>query len=298
MASSNGYNNPDLSAVLKTLSKFAPPSTAAPSSTTPSQTFNSNVTSHFHHPQSADAPQKDEDEYEPSDVINQPQPQPQHSQFPQTIPSASTAATSNRASGNTNDPSTITTWPAALKHVMRAVAQNEALQSRIRRLIRSQHEHEKQWWQGREALIAKQKARVEKKKQLDEVLRSVGAPVTPSSSKEGSTEKKENEAELKHYDAKVYKASVDMSKAMESELRNLGIPFFAIKPSLIAPEDKKKDRADELRSSDPLLLGAASASASAPTTAERKETTTMISKVELLTLQRRMLELLQDLCKD
>jgi hypothetical protein len=53
---------------------------------------------------------------------------------------------------------------------MRAVAHNEALQHKLRRLIRSQHDHERQWWRGREALLEKQKARVEKKRQLDEVL--------------------------------------------------------------------------------------------------------------------------------
>jgi hypothetical protein len=53
---------------------------------------------------------------------------------------------------------------------MRAMSQNEDLQRRIRRLIQRQHDHERQWWQGREALCAKQRARGEKKKELDAVL--------------------------------------------------------------------------------------------------------------------------------
>jgi hypothetical protein len=57
---------------------------------------------------------------------------------------------------------------------MKTVARNEALQSRIRHLIRTQHQHERQWWEARQALIAKQKM-------LDEVLRSVGGAVVAGS---------------------------------------------------------------------------------------------------------------------
>lgn len=68
------------------------------------------------------------------------------------------------------DPSTITTWPAALRYVMRTVGQNEETQLRIRGLIHSQHNHERQWWKGREALLERQQARGDKKKELDAVL--------------------------------------------------------------------------------------------------------------------------------
>jgi Protein of unknown function (DUF2458) len=68
------------------------------------------------------------------------------------------------------DPSTITTWPTALRYVMRSVGQNEETQLRIRGLIRSQHSHERQWWKGREALLQRQQARGDKKKELDAVL--------------------------------------------------------------------------------------------------------------------------------
>lgn len=54
------------------------------------------------------------------------------------------------------DPSTITEWPAALKYVMKTVSQSEELQTKIKKLIRTQHEHERQWWAGREALGAQQ----------------------------------------------------------------------------------------------------------------------------------------------
>lgn len=154
--------------------------------------------------------------------------------------------------------------------------------------------------------------------------RSVGAPVTTSTSSKGgsvcclfccqtiqkrqktkqnSQTEEENEAELKNYDAKVYKASVDMARAMDAELRNLGIPFFAIKPSLVVPDEQKNNNGNkkdkEVRAGEDRSHPSLGLSSAVGTAAERKDTsTTTISRTELLTLQRRMLELLQDLCKD
>ena len=68
------------------------------------------------------------------------------------------------------DPSSITTWPSALRHVTKLVSQNEAILIRIRKLIKVQNQHEKQWWDGRNALLQKQKDRIEGRKKLDEVL--------------------------------------------------------------------------------------------------------------------------------
>jgi hypothetical protein len=155
---SNGYNNPELSAVLKTLSSFAPPRPIPPAAPPPT------VNHRFPHLQKQE---DEEEEYEPSDAVHPSTTSAAHTISPPAHPIPNTSRANG---GNNSDPSTITTWSAALKHVMRAVSQNEALQARLRRLIRSQHEHERQWWKGREALIAKQKARVEKKRQLDEVL--------------------------------------------------------------------------------------------------------------------------------
>lgn len=70
----------------------------------------------------------------------------------------------------TLDPATITSWSAALRYVMRTVGQNEETQLRVRGLIRSQHNHEQQWWKGREALLQRQQGRGDKKKELDAVL--------------------------------------------------------------------------------------------------------------------------------
>jgi len=37
-------------------------------------------------------------------------------------------------------------------------------------MIQIHHEHEEQWWKGREALIEKQQARIEGQKKLEDIL--------------------------------------------------------------------------------------------------------------------------------
>ncbi|KAK2808584.1 hypothetical protein FQN50_004616 [Emmonsiellopsis sp. PD_5] len=166
------------------------------------------------------------------------------------------------------DPSTITSWPAALKYVMKTVAQNEGAQSKIRKLVRTQHDHEQQWWDGRKALLAKQEGRAEKKRQLDEVLRSVGGVVAKDS--EAPTPE-DDKLEVDTYDKKVYKALTSMSKALDAELRGLGIPFFCIQHKLVSPTS---------------TTGSATASSE------------LLSSDDLASLQRRILQLLEDLCKE
>ncbi|KAE8421331.1 hypothetical protein BDV36DRAFT_248183 [Aspergillus pseudocaelatus] len=155
------HNTPDLSSVLATLSALSQSSQGQAQAQAqvhpPPYTSNKNT---------QNGPEDDTDTYEPSETIipltpspniphPKPQAQPQH-QKPPTFHLPNT--------------STITTWPPALKSIMRTLSTNEDLQRKIRFLIQRQHDHERQWWTGREALVRKQKARVEKKKELDAVL--------------------------------------------------------------------------------------------------------------------------------
>lgn len=66
--------------------------------------------------------------------------------------------------------STITTWPPALRHVTKFIATNEAAMHRIRHLIQTQHEHERQWWEGRVSLVSQQAGREEGRRKLNSVL--------------------------------------------------------------------------------------------------------------------------------
>ncbi|KAJ5497019.1 hypothetical protein N7463_009006 [Penicillium fimorum] len=179
-------------------------------------------------------------------------------------------------STSTSDSSTITTWPAALRHVMRTVGQNEETQARIRGVIRSQHRHEQQWFHAREALLKQQQGRPEKQRELDAVLRSIGAPVKED---DGSTEK-EFAAEIATYDAKVHRAAVQMADAIIAELRGLDIPFFTLRKDLV------QDIPSTMEGSQPQSQTESTRINSSP-----------ITKSELVKLQQRMLELLEDLCK-
>ena len=158
---SNEYQIPDLASVLQTLSAYVPTSSLQPN----------NDTSYHENPE-----QPPEEEYEPPasfQAADQTVREERTNPIPITQPEEaaySTPANPPVKASVTPDPSTITKWPAALQFVMKTVAQNEAHQAKIRRLIRTQNEHEKQWWDGREALLAKQRARAEKKKTLDDVL--------------------------------------------------------------------------------------------------------------------------------
>lgn len=84
------------------------------------------------------------------------------------------------------DPATILDWSSGLRCVMKTVAKHDGILHEIRRvrsliripldityplqMIKVQHEHEEQWWKGREALKQTQEARKEGQKKLDEVL--------------------------------------------------------------------------------------------------------------------------------
>lgn len=106
---------------------------------------------------------------------------------------------------------------------------------------------------------------------------SVGVPV--DTTKEVSTAE-ENETELRIYDEKVYKASVQMIEAMTSELRALGVPFFVIRRDLLVDHPVQPDsREDSAKQQEQPRQGP-------------------LTRDDLSALQRRMLDLLLDLCRE
>lgn len=185
----NGYNPSDLTSVLRTLSSL---SSAIPPASHSGGVYNdhgSNGNDSGNGNGNGNGIEDgidDDDHYEPSDAIlppplpvpseseslsaspqTQPQPQPQQPTSPQTQPQPPTTPTPAPAP---TDPSTITTWPAALRYIMQTVSQSDALQLRLRKLLQSQHDHERQWWVGREALVRKLGERSDRKRELDRVL--------------------------------------------------------------------------------------------------------------------------------
>jgi hypothetical protein len=171
-------SQPDLNSILQTLSTFS------------NQTNNHLHQSHSEATGSSNAYDDNGSDYEPPAAfppVAQTQAQP-HSQQPprhppqppQIIAPPHPMPTPKSQTQDKELSSTITTWPAALKQVMRTVAQSEDIQRRIRFLIQRQHDHERQWWKGREALLQKQSAREEKKRELDKVLYVLSPHLLPT----------------------------------------------------------------------------------------------------------------------
>lgn len=141
------YDSSNLDSVLKTLSGLASQHQSVQNTSTPPPPQHQSS-------RQPGSPQQRTQSRQPKES----NPAPRHSDAP------------TKHSTSTSNASTITTWPPALRHVMRTVGQNEETQLRIRGLIRSQHTHEQQWWRNREALVSRQQSRGEKKKELDAVL--------------------------------------------------------------------------------------------------------------------------------
>lgn len=157
------------------------------------------------------------------------------------------------------DPATITEWAQGLRCVTKIAARNPSFKPIIQKvcyyfsleshcsaitedlqMIADQHEHELIWWGGRKALMNQ----------------------SPT------------EEQLKAYDKKVYRAQVEMNAVMSGQLKGLGVPFFGVKPHLIADSE--------------------SAASSRSVSASKAK----LTQNELLKLQRRMVEYLEDMYKD
>ncbi|KAH8663005.1 hypothetical protein BGZ60DRAFT_79185 [Tricladium varicosporioides] len=171
------------------------------------------------------------------------------------------------------DPATIIEWETGAKCVRKTVLGREDAVNDIRRMIKVQHEHEEQWWNGREALIERQKARKEGQRKLDEVLAAVGGAISTGINNNGP---EELARELQTYDLKVYKAQMQMAREMSAKLKGLGVPFFGTRSELIRGKGES---------------GGGGVSAS-------QDGRIMIDEMELVKLQRKMLEILETLCGD
>lgn len=142
--SSSGNPAPDLASILKTLAGLAPQS----------------------QPQQSQSPTQ-------RHPLPTPEPFPAQQVWQQGIAQGSRPSRTPTPSDNPKnavDPATIIEWSAGLRCVMKQVAQHESILQDVRRMIKVQHEHEEQWWKGREALIERQKARKEGQKKLEDVL--------------------------------------------------------------------------------------------------------------------------------
>ncbi|KAI9837158.1 MAG: hypothetical protein M1837_003119 [Sclerophora amabilis] len=264
---SGDHKTPDLASVLRTLARCAPQAPVQQLHAPPQVPQQSEGAA----PEAYPADELEEGEYVPSEPLHLNENNQRRAAL--ALTQKLDAASNEGKKGPPTDPATITDWSSGLRCVMRTVSRSEEIMARIRKMISVQHEHERQWWEGRQELIEKQKARVEGRKKLDEVLRSVGGKVPEPSSVATS---EEDARELILYDAKVYKASVEMVQAMNVKLNGLGVPFFGTKSQLI----RKRKTALEVESCGDVALAGT------------------VDEEELVNLQRKMVELLEDMCKE
>ncbi|KAE9966377.1 hypothetical protein BLS_007041 [Venturia inaequalis] len=167
------------------------------------------------------------------------------------------------------DPSTILEWPLGLRCVNKLSAQNPNFGPTVKVMISDQARNVQQWWTDREGLLKVQAGRKESVRQLNETLKAVGGSPTWAPTPE------EDKAELDKFDLKVYNASRKMSEHHSAELKRLGVPFFGVNPKFIIMNEIQQLAA----TSDPLSQAT-------------------ITEAELIDLQRRMIQYLEDLYKD
>lgn len=152
----------DLASILATLAAYAPAPTPAPAAVqTPPTPEEGEYDPSTLDPSISSTPFLQPEQQSqtlhcppPSSIVPKQQQQQQKKTPPQAVPSSSA----------------ITTWPPALRHVTKFIATNEVAMHRIRHLIQTQHEHERQWWQGRASLVTQQAGREEGRRKLNSVL--------------------------------------------------------------------------------------------------------------------------------
>jgi hypothetical protein len=165
------------------------------------------------------------------------------------------------------DASTITTWPAAIKHVTKHLTNDENVTSRIRHLINEQRKHEEQWWKQRQEIVVRHQNRSGNQNKVADILKELGGLAVPVAQVDEAADKNE----LETFDRKVYKSMVQMAANCDVQLRKLGVPFFAIKHELVIIEGSKE---------------------------QGQPAKGKLDKGELRELQKRMLQHLEDLLSD
>ncbi|ORY14753.1 hypothetical protein BCR34DRAFT_598884 [Clohesyomyces aquaticus] len=195
------------------------------------------------------------------------------------------------------DPATITEWKFAIRCVSKMDQQNPNFAVSIRKLMKAQEKSVQDWETRRERFIEEQA----KKREHDQANRaalyvpkfgiralvSVLILAARFRSLPGLQDlmplrtPEEDEKELKQYDMKVYRACQAMVTQQTTDLKQLGVPFFGVRPNLILPDDAAPSTADDDVNQKP------------GSGMNRK-----ITKKELLASQRKMLKYLKDMFEE
>ncbi|KAL8992919.1 MAG: hypothetical protein Q9169_006738 [Polycauliona sp. 2 TL-2023] len=250
---SQPYQTPNLAAVLQTLAACAPARPAHVPQTQEDELEEGEYDPTEYHPIASHSTQQPA----PSIPIPQQYNPPQH-QPPQSSHHASQSYTPETPSAPSKPQppprptpaekaSTITTYPAALRHTTTLLSTSPTTVTRIRHLIHTAHTHERQWHSSRRTLHTQLSTRSASRAKLNSVLASIGGHVTiptptPKEGKKGGEPEQEvdMEKEIRLYDRKVHKAYREMVEATEMELRRLGVPFFCTRGELVVADGEEE----------------------------------------------------------
>lgn len=140
------------------------------------------------------------------------------------------------------DASLITDWTTAIRHVMQHLLPQPDFGARIRRLITTQHQYEEDWFSKRELITARHASRETSSAQLNNIFANLGVP-TPATPAKAGRDLEAETRELAEYDAKVYKQLLALVGDFDRQLRQLGVPFYAIKHELVILEEGREKEA-------------------------------------------------------
>ncbi|PIA98011.1 hypothetical protein CB0940_05974 [Cercospora beticola] len=175
------------------------------------------------------------------------------------------------------DPATITVWPEALRCVTKIGAQNPQFAVSIKRMMKDQRANEMRWYSERQNLKHVHANRAAETAKAESILKSLNQnSYEPLPELETPEEKKERE--LAEFDRKIYAAQETMAAAMTAELKSLGVPFFGASESLIVPDDRDLSES-KLPDGHPKY-------------------SPLVTRSELMALQGKMVDLLEDLYRD
>ena len=158
---------------------------------------------------------------------------------------------SSVSNGSTNssatEPSTITDWPTAIKHVMQHLLPSPDFGTRIRHLITTQHQYEEDWATKRTLITTRHASRDNSSAQLSNIFASLGVPMPASNTAATADtttailrDREAEQRELAEYDAKVYKQLLALVGDFDRQLRQLGVPFYAIRHDLVILEEGRE----------------------------------------------------------
>lgn len=111
-----------------------------------------------------------------------------------------------------------------------------------------QRKHELEWFSSRQALKQSQAARVAEAAKARQILSDLGSGAMYAGVESQQSEEQKL-AELGAFDAKLYRAQMDMNEAMTVELKALGVPFFGTSAELVV--DGNESDADGNRGERP-----------------------------------------------